>query len=65
MNHSQKTLYECCRLLMAQVEEEKHSRQVLIRALMTEDAKPRTIPTDEEVDARIAELISVQEVKSS
>lgn len=40
---------------MIQVREEQHSRQTLIRALLTEE-KTVQIPTDQEVNARILEL---------
>lgn len=61
---NQKILYEIIRLLMVQVREEQHSRQTLIRALMTEGVTSVQIPTDEEVNARIKELTPLlQEVK--
>jgi hypothetical protein len=65
MNQNPKILFECIRLLMVEVREQKHSRESLIRALITEEAKPVQFPTDEEVNARIEELISLQEVKRS
>ena len=56
MKTSRPILYECIRLLMAQVLEEQHSRQALIRALIVEESTPAPIPTDAEVTARIQEL---------
>jgi hypothetical protein len=66
MNQNPKILYEIIRLLMVQVEEEKHSRQAMIRAMMVGEVMPIQIPTDEEVNARITELYNlVPEVKRS
>lgn len=56
---NRQTLFECIRLLMAQVREEQHSRQAMIRALMTEQAVSVAIPTDKEVNERIKELQEV------
>jgi predicted metal-dependent hydrolase len=44
---------------MTQVREEQHSRQAMIRALMTEQAVSVAIPTDKEVNERIKELQEV------
>lgn len=50
---------EVVRLLMIQVREEQHSRQALVRALLREEATTVPIPTDLEVNERIAELREV------
>jgi hypothetical protein len=50
---------EIIRLLMYQVREEQHARQVLTRALLREEATEVPIPTDAEVEARIEELKEV------
>ena len=61
---SRKTLFEIIRLLIRQVNEEKNSRQILIRSLRTEESKPVTIPTDAEVNARILELKNLLTTKT-
>jgi hypothetical protein len=61
---NQKTLFEIIRLLIRQVNEEKNSRQILIRSLRTEESKPVAIPTDVEVNARILELKNLLTTKT-
>ena len=61
---SRKTLFEIIRLLIRQVNEEKNSRQILIRSLRTEESKPVAIPTDAEVNARILELKNLLTTKT-
>jgi hypothetical protein len=59
MKTSRKILFECCRLLMMEIQEQKHSREALIRALIREEAQPVKIPTDDEVNERINQLQEV------
>jgi hypothetical protein len=59
MKTSRKILFECCRLLMMEIQEQKRSREALIRALIREEAQPVKTPTDDEVNERIIQLQEV------
>ena len=44
---------------MMEIQEQKHSREALIRALIREEAQPVKTPTDDEVNERIIQLQEV------